>query len=132
MTATPAQAQAVHAFIRQRIAGRAPDIAAGVRLLYGGSVKPGNAPELFAMPDIDGGLVGGAAFAIPQYLISNFHGPWLVDVVAAICSMAALAGFLRVWKPARIWTATDGGTQPATVALRHSHSCSPPLLSRDA
>ncbi|PZP66068.1 L-lactate permease [Methylorubrum populi] len=67
-------------------------------------------------------LVAGLAFAVPQYLVSNFHGPWLVDVVAAICSMAALAGFLRVWKPARIWTATDGGTQPATVALRHSHS----------
>ena len=67
-------------------------------------------------------LVAGLAFAVPQYLVSNFHGPWLVDVVAAICSMAALAGFLRVWKPARIWTATDGCTQPATVALRHSHS----------
>ena len=67
-------------------------------------------------------LVAGLAFAVPQYLVSNFHGPWLVDVVAAICSMAALAGFLRVWQPARIWTATDGGAQPATVALRHSHS----------
>ena len=67
-------------------------------------------------------LVAGLAFAVPQYFVSNFHGPWLVDVVAAICSMAALAGFLRVWQPARIWTATDGGAQPATVALRHSHS----------
>ena len=67
-------------------------------------------------------LVAGLAFAVPQYLVSNFHGPWLVDVVAAIFSMAALAGFLRVWQPARIWTATDGGAQPATVALRHSHS----------
>ena len=44
-------------------------------------------------------LVAGAAFAIPQYLVSNFHGPWLVDVVAAIVSMVALAGFLRVWQP---------------------------------
>ncbi|SFL91354.1 L-lactate permease [Methylorubrum salsuginis] len=67
-------------------------------------------------------LVAGLAFAVPQYLVSNFHGPWLVDVVAAICSMAALAGFLRVWQPARIWTATDGGAQPATVAPRHGHS----------
>ena len=67
-------------------------------------------------------LVAGLAFAVPQYFVSNFHGPWLVDVVAAIFSMAALAGFLRVWQPARIWTATDGGAQPATVALRHSHS----------
>ncbi|EEQ95389.1 L-lactate transport [Brucella intermedia LMG 3301] len=64
-------------------------------------------------------LVAGVAFAIPQYLVSNFHGPWLVDVVAAICSMAALAGFLRVWQPKRIWTSTgqegevDAGPMPA-------------------
>ena len=44
-------------------------------------------------------LVSGLAFAVPQYLVSNFHGPWLVDVVAAIVSMACLAGFLRVWHP---------------------------------
>ena len=44
-------------------------------------------------------LVAGVAFAVPQYLVSNFHGPWLVDIVAAIVSMAALAGFLRIWKP---------------------------------
>src|SRR3546814_5926194 len=49
-------------------------------------------------------LVAGLSFAIPQYLVSNFHGPWLVDVVAAICSMLALAGFLRLWQPKRIWT----------------------------
>ncbi|WP_019906469.1 L-lactate permease [Methylobacterium sp. 77] len=70
-------------------------------------------------------LVAGLAFAVPQYLVSNFHGPWLVDVVAAICSMAALAGFLRVWKPARIWSGTDGGAQPAAStapAARHTHS----------
>jgi lactate permease len=48
-------------------------------------------------------LVAGATFAIPQYVVSNFHGPWLVDVVAAVVSMAALTLFLRVWKPARIW-----------------------------
>ncbi|MEK7240874.1 MAG: L-lactate permease [Gemmatimonadota bacterium] len=44
-------------------------------------------------------LVAGAAFAIPQYLMATYHGPWLVDIVAAICSMAALGAFLRVWKP---------------------------------
>jgi lactate permease len=49
-------------------------------------------------------LVTGVSFAIPQYVVSNFHGPTLVDVIAALCSMAALTGFLRVWKPARIWT----------------------------
>jgi lactate permease len=45
-------------------------------------------------------LVAGASFAIPQYLMATLHGPWLVDIVAAVCSMAALTGFLRVWKPA--------------------------------
>ena len=49
-------------------------------------------------------LVAGLAFAIPQYLVSNFHGPWLVDIVAAISSMAALAGFLRIWRPANPMT----------------------------
>ena len=44
-------------------------------------------------------LIAGAAFALPQYLVSNFHGPWLVDIVAAIVSMVCLAAFLRVWKP---------------------------------
>lgn len=44
-------------------------------------------------------LVAGASFAIPQYLVSNFHGPWLVDIIAAMVSMACLAGFLRVWRP---------------------------------
>jgi lactate permease len=48
-------------------------------------------------------LVAGVAFAIPQYLISNFHGPWLVDVVGALSSLAALALFLRVWQPRIIW-----------------------------
>jgi lactate permease len=44
-------------------------------------------------------LVAGLSFAIPQYLVSNFHGPWLVDVVAAIVSMVSLILFLKVWKP---------------------------------
>jgi lactate permease len=48
-------------------------------------------------------LVAGACFAIPQFLVSNFHGPWLVDVVAAIVSIAALATFLRFWQPKHIW-----------------------------
>jgi lactate permease len=49
-------------------------------------------------------LVAGLSFAISQYLVSNFHGPWLVDVVAAIISMASLALFLRVWRPANPMT----------------------------
>jgi lactate permease len=45
-------------------------------------------------------LVAGVSFAVPQFLVSNYHGPWLVDVIAAVCSIAATIGFLRVWKPA--------------------------------
>ncbi|MEE4377544.1 MAG: triose-phosphate isomerase [Candidatus Competibacteraceae bacterium] len=60
-TATPQQAQDVHAFIRTKLAQLDADIAAGVLILYGGSVKGSNAAELFSMADIDGGLVGGAA-----------------------------------------------------------------------
>src|SRR6266576_5304373 len=48
-------------------------------------------------------LVAGVAFAVPQFLVSNFLGPWLVDVVAAIVSIAALATFLKFWQPKRIW-----------------------------
>ena len=48
-------------------------------------------------------LVAGVFFAIPQFLISNFHGPWLVDVVAAVISMAALIAFLLKWRPKRVW-----------------------------
>jgi lactate permease len=48
-------------------------------------------------------LVAGASFAIPQFLVSNFHGPWLVDVVSSVCSMAALILFLMKWHPRRIW-----------------------------
>ena len=48
-------------------------------------------------------LVAGVTFAVPQYVVSNFHGPWLVDIIAAVVSMASLALFLRVWRPAREW-----------------------------
>lgn len=67
-TASPEQAQDVHAFIRGRIADRDGAVAAKVRILYGGSVKAGNAAELFAMPDIDGGLIGGASLDAEQFL----------------------------------------------------------------
>ncbi|WP_295757076.1 L-lactate permease [Undibacterium sp.] len=52
-------------------------------------------------------LVAGLSFAVPQYLVSNFHGPWLVDVVAAIVSMVSLILFLKVWQPKKIWTSTS-------------------------
>lgn len=60
LTATPEQAQAVHARLRQQLLAATP-AASQMRILYGGSVKPDNARELFAQPDIDGGLIGGAA-----------------------------------------------------------------------
>jgi len=66
-TATPEQAQAVHAFIRHRLAEQNAKIAGQLRLLYGGSVKAGNAAELFAMPDVDGGLVGGASLNADEF-----------------------------------------------------------------
>jgi triosephosphate isomerase (TIM) len=67
-TAAPEQAQEVHAFIRARIAARDARIAAATRILYGGSVKAGNAAELFAMPDVDGGLIGGASLKADEFL----------------------------------------------------------------
>ena len=60
-TASPEQAQEVHAFIRSRLAANNPAVADAVRLLYGGSMNPGNAKELIGQPDIDGGLIGGAS-----------------------------------------------------------------------
>ncbi|HTY92404.1 MAG TPA: triose-phosphate isomerase [Steroidobacteraceae bacterium] len=68
MTATPEQAQEVHAFIRGHLAHHDAKIADGVRILYGGSVNPGNAAELFAMPDVDGGLIGGASLKARDFL----------------------------------------------------------------
>lgn len=67
-TASPEQAQEVHAAIRARIAGRDATVAQGVQILYGGSVKPQNAREIFAMADIDGGLIGGAALVADDFL----------------------------------------------------------------
>jgi len=66
--ATPQQAEEVHAFIRARIGARDARIAAATRILYGGSVKAGNAAELFAMPDVDGGLIGGASLKADEFL----------------------------------------------------------------
>jgi triosephosphate isomerase len=67
-TASPAQAQAVHAFIRQRIAQQDSQVAQALCILYGGSVKAGNAVELFGMPDIDGGLIGGASLVAEDFV----------------------------------------------------------------
>ena len=67
-SATPEQAQAVHAFIRERVARLDGTIARRLRIIYGGSVKPDNAAELFASEDIDGGLVGGASLKADDFL----------------------------------------------------------------
>lgn len=78
LTATPEQAQAMHRFIRGLLADYNPAVARMVRLQYGGSVKPDNAAELFAQPDIDGGLIGGASLKAEEFL--------------SICRAAADAG----------------------------------------
>ena len=67
-TASPEQAQAVHRFIRERLKASDASVAEGLAILYGGSVKAGNAQALFAMPDIDGGLVGGASLDATEFL----------------------------------------------------------------
>ena len=68
LTATPEQAQSVHAFIRDKISALNAIIADQLRILYGGSVKGSNAAELFAQKDIDGGLVGGASLTAEDFL----------------------------------------------------------------
>ena len=75
-------------------------------------------------------LVTGLSFAIPQYLVSNFIGPELVDIIAALVSMVSLILFLRVWQPKKIWTSpslkgheNDGGEAKAPTAIvRHSRA----------
>jgi lactate permease len=71
-------------------------------------------------------LVAGVFFAVPQFLVSNFHGPWLVDVVSAVVSMLALILFLMKWQPKRIW----GFEQDGERAARGSHGHSPALVAR--
>jgi lactate permease len=75
-------------------------------------------------------LIAGVSFAIPQFLVSNFHGPWLVDVIAAIVSMGSLALFLKIWHPKEVWLSTSregetvshGEAQKQRVATGYSRS----------
>jgi lactate permease len=72
-------------------------------------------------------LVAGVAFAVPQFLVSNFHGPWLVDVVAAFVSLASLSLFLKFWQPKTIWRLSgletdDSSTSAMNVALSHGRA----------
>ena len=78
-TASPQQAQAVHAYLRNRTAAQDANIARQLRILYGGSVKGGNAAEIFSMPDVDGGLVGGASLSADEFV--------------KICAAAALRNY---------------------------------------
>ena len=66
-------------------------------------------------------LVAGVFFAIPQFLVSNFHGPWLVDVVSAVCSMAAVTGLLLIWHPKKIW-GFEGHEADRSARGQHGHS----------
>ena len=67
-TATPEMAQEIHALLRAKLRGKSTKAASDVRILYGGSVKPDNAKELFSMPDIDGGLIGGASLKANEFI----------------------------------------------------------------
>ena len=67
-TATPEQAQTVHALLRAQLHHAASEHAAGIRILYGGSMNAANAAELLAQPDINGGLIGGASLKAPDFL----------------------------------------------------------------
>jgi triosephosphate isomerase (TIM) len=67
-TASPAEAEAVHRFLRDEVAREDLETARNMPILYGGSVKKANATELFAMPNIDGGLIGGASLVAEEFL----------------------------------------------------------------
>jgi triosephosphate isomerase len=67
-TATPEQAQSAHAFLRGLVRKQDAGLAEGLTILYGGSVKAGNAVELFALPDVDGGLIGGASLVAEDFI----------------------------------------------------------------
>ena len=71
-------------------------------------------------------LVAGVSFSVPQFLVSNFHGPWLVDIVASVVSMTSLAGFLRIWRPARAWSGT-GTAGPVMADALVSDPVPPPV-----
>jgi lactate permease len=64
--------------------------------------------------------VAGITFAIPQYLVSNYHGPWLTDIIAALCSMSSLILFMRIWQPKRIW-GHEGHEENEQRAARAAH-----------
>ena len=67
--------------------------------------------------------VAGVTFAIPQYLVSNYHGPWLTDIIASVCSMICLIAFLKIWHPKQIW-GHEGHQESERRAARGVHGYS--------
>src|ERR1041385_2529219 len=67
-------------------------------------------------------LIAGVAFAVPQFLVSNFHGPWLVDIVASLCSMAALLALLKFWRPRDLWKMRDTPVATSTAVPAYSRN----------
>ena len=71
-------------------------------------------------------LVAGVSFAVPQFLVSNFHGPWLVDVIAAIVSMGSLTLFLKFWHPKKVWLSTTRWSRWRAIRRRWRFRRRPP------
>ena len=107
--ATPEQAQEAIAFVRALVGGRSEEAAAQVRVLYGGSVKPENAAELFAQPDVDGALVGGASLDP-----ADFAG------IVAAASDESAARALRRSRRSAWWSSTGGASHRRGPATRWS------------
>lgn len=76
-------------------------------------------------------LIAGVCFAVPQFLVSNFHGPWLVDTISGACSMAALLGLLRWWQPAPIGPQATGRAEGSEVARAGPASVVPPRVDKE-
>jgi len=66
--------------------------------------------------------VAGVSFAIPQYLVSNYHGPWLTDIIASLCSMACLVLFLRIWHPKRVWRNDERDQEQRSAGGTHGYA----------
>ena len=66
--------------------------------------------------------IAGVTFAVPQYLVSNYHGPWLTDIIAALCSMSCLILFMKVWQPGKIWGQQRGQQEQRATEAAHGYS----------
>jgi lactate permease len=77
-------------------------------------------------------LTAGVAFAVPQFLVSNYHGPWLVDIVAAISSMVAFVALLKVWQPKDGWSPEQCGMRNAECGVTETASATATAIPRSA